>query len=43
MQDITSSIAARKDKILGMFLKDVADFLAKPVSALWNISVSQLD
>ena len=43
MQDISSSKVAGKDKLSGMLLKDGADFLAKPVSALWNLSVSQGD
>ena len=38
MQDIKSSKAAGTDEILGRFSKDSADILAKPVSALCNLS-----
>ena len=40
MQDIKSFKAARVDKLSGKFLKDGADILAKPVSALCNLSIS---
>ena len=40
-QDIKSSTAAGVDKISGKFLEDGADILAKPVSALCNLSISQ--
>ena len=39
MQDIKSSEAAGIDKLSGRFLKDGADILAKPVSALCNLSI----
>ena len=41
MQDIKSSKAAGVDKLSGKFLKDGANILAKPVSALCNLSVSR--
>ena len=41
MQDIKSSKTAGVDKLSGMFLKDGTDILAKPVSALCNLSISQ--
>ena len=41
MQDIKSSKAAGIDKLSGRFLKDGADILAKPVSALCNLSISR--
>ena len=41
MQDIKSSKAARVDKLSGRFLKDGADILPKPVSALCNLSISR--
>ena len=37
-----SSEAAEVDKLSGGFLKDSADMLEKPVSALCNLSVSQV-
>ena len=40
MQDIKSSKAVGIDKFSGKFLKDGADILAKPVSALCNLSIS---
>ena len=40
MRDIKSSKAAGVDKLSGKFLKDGPDVLAKPVSALCNLSVS---
>ena len=41
MQDIKSSKAAGIDKLSGKFLKDGADVLAKPVSALCDLSISR--
>ena len=41
MQDIKSSKNAGVDKLSGRFLKDSAGNLAKPVSALYNLSVSR--
>ena len=41
MQDIKSSKAAAIDKLSGKFLKDGAEILAKPVSALCNLSISR--
>ena len=41
MQDIKSSKAAGIDNLSGKFLKDGADVLAKPVSALCNLSISR--
>ena len=41
MQDFKSSKAAGVDKLLGRLLKDGADILEKPVSALCNISISR--
>ena len=41
MQDIKSSKATGVNKHLGRFLKDGADILAKPVSALCSLSVSR--
>ena len=41
MQDIKSYKAAGVDKLSGRFLKDGADILAKPVSALCNPSISR--
>ena len=41
MQDIKSSKATGVDKLSGRFLKDGADILAKPVSALCNLSISR--
>ena len=41
MQDSRSSEAAEADKLSQSFLKDGADILAKPVSALCNPSISQ--
>ena len=41
MQDIKSSKTAGVDKLSGMFLKDGTDILAKPVSTLCNLSISQ--
>ena len=40
MQDIKSSKTAEVDKLSERFLKDWADILAKPVSALCYLSVS---
>ena len=40
MQDIKRSKAAGVDKLLERFLWDGADILAKPVSALCNLSIS---
>ena len=40
MQDIKSSKAAGVDKLSGKFLKNGFDILAKPVSALCNLSIS---
>ena len=41
MQDIESSKATGVDKLSGRFLKDGTDILAKPVSALCNLSISR--
>ena len=41
IEDIKSSQAAAVDKLLGRFSKDGADILAKRVSALFNLSISQ--
>ena len=41
MQDIKSSKATGIDRLSGKFLKDGADILAKPVSALCDLSVSR--
>ena len=41
MTNIESSKAAGVDKLSGRFLKDGANILAKPISALCNLSVSQ--
>ena len=41
MQDIKCSEAAGVDKLLGRYLEDVADILAKAVSVLCNLSISQ--
>ena len=41
MQDFKSSKAAGVDKLLGRLLKDGADILEKPVSALCNLSISR--
>ena len=41
MQDSRSSKAAEADKLSQSFLKDGADILAKPVSALCNPSISR--
>ena len=41
MTNIESSKAARVDKLSGRFLKDGANILAKPISALCNPSISQ--
>ena len=41
MQDIKSSKAARVDKLSGRFLKYGTDILAKPVSAVCNLSISR--
>ena len=41
MQDIKSSKAAGVDKLSGRFLKDGADILVKPVSALCNLAISR--
>ena len=41
MQDVKSSEAAGIDKLSRKFLKDVAAILAKPISALCNLSVSR--
>ena len=41
MQDIKSSKAAGIDKLSGRFLKDGAYILAKPVSALCDLSISR--
>ena len=41
IRDIKSSRAAGVDKLSGSFLKDGADILAKPVSALCNLSISR--
>ena len=41
MQDIKSSKATGIDELSGRFLKDGADILAKPVSALCNLSISR--
>ena len=41
MTNIESSKAAGADKLSGRFLKDGANILAKPISALWNLSISQ--
>ena len=41
MQDIKSSKPAGIDKFSGKFLKDIADILAKPVSAPCNLSISR--
>ena len=40
MQDIKGSKAAGLGKLSGRFLSDGADILAKPVSALCNLSIS---
>ena len=41
LTNIESSKAAGVDKLSGRFLKDGANILAKPISALCNISISQ--
>ena len=41
MTNIESSKAARVNKLSGRFLKDGANILAKPISALCNLSMSQ--
>ena len=41
MTNIESSKAAGVDKLSGRFLKDGANILAKPISALCNLSISQ--
>ena len=41
MQDIIYLKAAGVDKLSGWFLKDSADILVKPVSALCNLSISR--
>ena len=41
MTNIESSKAAGVDKLSGRFLKDGANILAKPISTLCNLSVSQ--
>ena len=41
MQDIKSSKATWRDKLSGKSLKDGADILAKPVSALCDLSISR--
>ena len=41
LQDIKSSKATGIDELSGRFLKDGADILAKPVSALCNLSISR--
>ena len=40
MTNIESSKTARVDKLSGWFIKDGANILAKPISALCNISIS---
>ena len=40
IQDSKNSKAAGVDELLGRFLKDVADILGKPVSALCNLLIS---
>ena len=41
MTNIESSKAAGVDKLSGRFLKDGANILAKPISALCNLSISE--
>ena len=41
MTNIESSKAAGVDKLSGRFLKDGANILAKPISAICNLSISQ--
>ena len=41
MASIESSKAAGVDRISGRFLKDGANILVKPISALYNLSISQ--
>ena len=41
MTNIESSKAAGVDKLSGKFLKDSANILAKPISAIYNLSISQ--
>ena len=41
MKNIESSKAAGVDKLSGRFLKDDTNILAKPISALRNLSISQ--
>ena len=41
MTNIESSKAAGVDKLSGRYLKDDANILAKPISALCNLSISQ--
>ena len=42
MTSIESSKAAGVDKLSGRFLKDCANILAKPISALCSLSISQV-
>ena len=41
MTNIESFKAAGVDKLSGRFLKDGTNILAKPISALYNLSISQ--
>ena len=41
MKNIESSKAAGVDKLSGRFLKDDANILTKPISAICNLSISQ--
>ena len=41
MKNISSSKASGVDKLSGRFLEDCANILAKPISALCNLSSSQ--
>ena len=41
MTNIESSKSAAVDKLTGRFLKDGANILVKPISAVLNLSISQ--